>query len=157
MTQTIERMSVAADHGEEFIADLDFLPAFTVTLEYAPTETFHSPRGDRVFRRITGGTVSGRIAGTVYPNGNGEYSQRREDAVIDVDAHVLLRDDSQQAEWIYLRNIGYQRPDGYYRVTSWVDADVRGQHGWVLGLFFIGVGQPSADGTSMTIRYYEVA
>ncbi len=157
MAEEMEKLSVPADHGAEYIADLEFEPAFTVRLDYAPTQVFHSPRGDRVFRRITGGTVSGRINGTVYPNGNGEYSQRREDAVIDVDAHVLLRDDSPQAEWIYLRNIGYQRPDGYYRVTSWVDADVRGRHGWVLGLFFIGVGTLSEDGHSMTITYYEVA
>ena len=153
----MDRLSVPADHGAEYIADLDFEPAFTVTIDYAPTETFHSPRGDRVFRQITGGTISGRINGTVYPSGGGEYSQRREDAVTDLNAHVLLRDGSAQGEWIYLYNKGYQRPDGYYRVTSWVDADVRGSHDWVLGLFFIGVGQPSADGRSLTITYYEVA
>ncbi|MEO5706299.1 MAG: DUF3237 family protein [Alteraurantiacibacter sp.] len=157
MAQMHERMSVAADQGAEYVADLGFEPAFTVTLDYAPVETFHSPRGDRVFRRITGGSVSGRITGSVYPSGGGEYSQRREDAVVDVDAHVLLRDDSAQAEWLYLRKIGYSRPDGYYRVTTWVDADVRGQHGWVLGLFFIGVGRLAADGRSLTIDYYEVA
>lgn len=153
----MERMSVPADHGAEYVADLDFEPAFSVTLQLAPAETFHSPRGDRIFRRIEGGTISGRITGTVYPNGAGEYSQRREDAVIDVDAHVLLRDDSAQGEWLYLRNLGYSRPDGYYRVTSWVDADVRGRHDWVLGLFFIGVGRPAADGRSVTIDYFEVA
>jgi len=152
----MDRMQVLADKGEEYIAELGFEPAFTVTIEYAPTEMFHSPRGDRIFRRIDGGSISGRIAGTVYPDGGGEYSQRREDAVIDIDAHVLLRDDSEQGEWLYLRNIGYRRPDGYYRVTSWVDADVRGQHDWVLGLFFIGVGVPAEDGRSMTISYYEV-
>lgn len=152
----MERMSVPADRGEEFIADLGFEPAFTVTLEYAPAERFHSPRGDRIFKRIDGGSISGRINGTVYPDGAGEYSLGREDGVIDVDGHVLLRDDSEQGEWLYLRNIGYRRPDGYYRVTSWVDADVRGQHDWVQGLFFIGVGRPAADGRSITITYYEV-
>ena len=153
----MERLSVASDRDEKYIADLGFEPAFTVTLQYAPTETFHSPRGDRIFRRIDGGTVSGRINGTVYPDGAGEYSLRRDDAVVDIDGHVLLRDDSAQGEWLYLRNMGYQRPDGYYRVTSWVDADVRGKHDWVQGLFFIGVGRPSADGNAMTITYYEVS
>jgi hypothetical protein len=41
-------------------------------------------------------------------------------------------------------------------VTNWVDADVRGEHDWVLGLFFIGKGRPSDDGESITIDYYEV-
>lgn len=152
----MEGLQVLADRGAEYVADIGFEPAFTVTIEYAPTEMFHSPHGDRIFRRIDGGTISGRISGTVYPDGAGEYSLRREDGVVDIDGHVLLRDDGEQGEWLYLRNIGYRRPDGYYRVTSWVDADVRGRHDWVLGLFFIGVGRPAADGRSLTITYYEV-
>lgn len=152
----MERMSIPSDRDPELVAEIGFEPAFTVVLELAPAETFHTPRGDRIFRRIDGGTVEGRISGNVYPDGAGEYSLRREDGVIDVDAHILLRDDSVQQEWLYLRNIGYRRPDGYYRVTSWVDADVRGANDWVLGLFFIGVGRPSDDGRSLTIDYFEV-
>lgn len=151
-----EHLQVPADRDPQYVAAIGFEPAFSVTLEYAPAEIFATPRGERIFRKIDGGMVSGRIAGSVYPNGGGEYSLRRDDGVVDLDAHILLRDDSAQAEWLYLRNIGYRRPDDYYRVTAWVDADVRGTHDWVLGLFFIGIGKPTEDGRSIIIDYFEV-
>jgi len=40
-------------------------------------------------------------------------------------------------------------------VTSWVDADVRGEHDWVLGLLFLGIAEPR-EKDRLTIRYYEV-
>jgi hypothetical protein len=146
--------AVAADHGSEFVAAIGFEPAFTVSIEHAPAERIAGPHGTRLFRKVTGGTVSGRIAGTLYANGAGEYSLVRHDGTTDVSAHLLLRDTA--GEWIYLHNQGFARRDGYYRVTSWVDADVRGHHAWVAGLFFIGSGRVAADGRSTTIDYYEV-
>ncbi len=146
--------TVAADHGAEYIAAVGFEPAFSVSLEHDAPESIAGPHGTRLFRKVTGGSVRGRIAGTVYPNGAGEYSLGRADGTIDVSAHLLLRDAG--GEWLYLHNQGFARTDGYYRVTSWVDADVRGEHAWVTGLFFIGSGRLAADGRSTTIDYYEV-
>ena len=37
----------------------------------------------------------------------------------------------------YLYNMGFARPDGYHRITAWVDTDVRGNLEWTAGLFFI--------------------
>ena len=146
--------SVAADHNPEFIGEIGFDPAFSVRIEHEPAVVIDGPQGERIFRKVTGGTVKGKINGTFYPHGTGEYSLERSDGVIDVNAHLLMRDEN--GEWIYLHNTGYERPDGYYRVTSWVDADVRGKHAWVLGVFFIGSGMLAADGRSTTIDYYEV-
>lgn len=146
--------SEAVDHDDKFIADVGFAPAFSVTIEHDLAEPIAAPGGTRLFRKITGGKISGRIDGTLYPKGAGEYSVLRPDGVIEVDAHLLVRD--EKGEWLYLRHVGYARPDGYYRVTSWVDADVRGTHDWVAGLFFIGTGKMAADGRSTTIDYFEV-
>ncbi len=147
--------AIRADHDPSLIAGIGFEPAFSVTIEHDPVLEIDGPHGTRQFGKVTGGVVKGRIAGTLYPDGGGEYSLLRADGTTDISAHLLLRDEG--GEWLYLRNQGFARPDGYYRVTSWVDADVRGKHGWVLGLFFIGSGRRAADGRSTTIDYYEVA
>lgn len=146
--------SEAIDHGEEYIADVGFEPAFAVTIEHEVAEPVAGPSGTRLFRKITGGDIGGRLKGTVYPHGAGEYSLLRPDGVTEVSTHVVLR--GEDGQWFYLYNMGYARPDGYYRVTSWVDADVRGDLDWVAGLFFIGTGKLAADGRSTTIRYFEV-
>jgi hypothetical protein len=152
----VERnLTEAIDHGDEFIADIGFEPAFTLTIEHDVAERIAGPGGTRLFRKINGGTITGRITGTIYGNGGGEYSLLRPDGVTEISEHVLLR--TQTGEWLYLFNMGYARPDGYHRTTSWVDTDVRGQLEWTAGLFFIGMGHMAADGRSTTIHYFEVA
>ena len=131
-----------------------FEHAFDLTLEYdGPYETA-TPRGGRVYKGIIGGSLSGRINGTVYPQGGSEFPLRREDGVEDLNSHVLLRADN--GEWLYLRALGYDRPDGYYRCVAWIDADVRGKHTWTQGVLFIGTGDESDDGKHITIHYYEL-
>lgn len=144
---------IPADRDAKLIADIGFKPAFSLTLLYETPHAYQSPHGERLFKQISGGSISGRLEGTVYPHGAGEYSLRRGDRVTDIDGHVLVRD--AKGEWVYIRNKGYARADGYWRVTSWVDADVRGDYSWVLGLFFIGVGRPTANG-GLKIDYSEV-
>lgn len=146
-------LAIPADRGPEFIGKIGFEPAFTVTLEHGPRRLEQTPHGGRIFRKVTGGTISGKIEGTVYPQGAAEFSLLRDDGVADVGEHLLVRDG--KGEWLYIRDIGYARPDGYHRVTSWVDADVRGEHTWVLGLLFLGIAEPTTGGAT-TIRYYEV-
>ena len=58
-------LTEAIDHGDEFIADVGFEPAFTVTIQHDVAERIAGPSGTRLFRKITGGTISGRIEGTV--------------------------------------------------------------------------------------------
>jgi hypothetical protein len=144
---------IPEDRDPSLIGEIGFAPAFHLTLEYDGRHIEETPHGDRILRRITGGTIFGRIEGTVYPHGAGEFSLRREDGVTDINGHVLLQDDS--GEWFYIRNIGYSREDGYFRVSSWVDVDVRGQYGWALGLLFVGIARPSENG-GLAIDYYEV-
>lgn len=147
-------LTEAIDHEDRFIADVGFAPAFTLTLQHDVAERIAGPSGTRLFRKINGGTIAGRIEGTVYGNGGGEYSLLRPDGVTEISTHVLMQ--AASGEFFYLYNMGYARPDGYHRITSWVDTDVRGQLEWTAGLFFIGTGQMAADGRSTTIRYYEV-
>ena len=146
-------LAIPGDRSPSLVAPIGFEPAFILTLEYGPRHLERTPHGGRLFRKITGGTLTGKIDGTVYPQGAGAYSLIREDGVTDVSEHVLIRDAG--GEWIYIRNAGYMRQDGYYRVTSWVDADVRGEQDWVLGLLFLGVAEPGGN-DRLTIRYYEV-
>lgn len=146
-------LAIPGDRSPDLVAPIGFAPAFTLLLEYGERHLEQTPHGGRLLRKITGGSISGKIAGTVYPQGAGEYSLVRDDGVTDVNEHVLVRDAG--GEWIYIRNIGYARHDGYYRVTSWVDADVRGSHDWVLGLLFLGMAEPDGE-DRLTIRYYEV-
>ena len=149
----MDNLAVAADRGPEFVAAIGFAPAFEIVLEYGEVHSEITPRGTRIFRKITGGSVSGRIEGSVYPQGAGQYSQLRGDGVIDIGEHILVRD--TKGEWLYVRNMGFKRSDGYNRVTTWVDADARSEHNWVLGLFFVGKVEP-LDGNSVRITYFEV-
>jgi hypothetical protein len=146
-------LSIEMDREPQYVAQIGFEPAFRVHLEFEPMRRELTPHGERRMRKIVGGSISGKIVGTVYPNGGGEYSLRRPDNVTDLNTHIVLQD--SEGEWLYIRNIGYERPDGYQRVTSWVDVDVRSDHGWVLGLFFVGVVEQSGDDT-VTIDYSEV-
>jgi len=146
-------LSVEIDRDPQYVAEIGFEPALELRLEFEPMRSEATPHGDRLMRRIVGGTISGKISGRVYPRGGGEYSLRRPDGVIDIHTHIVLQD--ERGEWLYIRNIGYGRADGYQRVTSWVDVDVRSDHNWVLGLFFVGVIEP--DGADhVLIRYAEV-
>ena len=131
--------------------DFDF--AFQLTLDYDGPYHTATPHGERMYRGITDGSVRGRINGTVYPNGGGEFGLKRDDGVEDLNAHILLR--AENGEWLYLKNLGYSREDGYYRTCSWVDADARGNYTWTQGAIFIGTGTESGDGTQVTITYYE--
>lgn len=146
-------LSIPIDHDPQYVARIGFEPAFQVHLEFEPMRREFTPHGERRMRKIIGGSISGKIEGMVYPNGGGEYSLRRQDDVVDLNTHIVLRDN--YGEWLYIRNIGYERPDGYQRVTSWVDVDVRSDHGWVLGLFFVGVIEQTGD-NAVTIAYSEV-
>jgi hypothetical protein len=146
-------LSVSLDREPQFVAKIGFEPAFEVRLEFEPIRIEQTPHGERRMRKIIGGTISGKIEGTVYPRGGGDYSLGRPDGVTDLNTHIVLRD--AKGEWLYIRNIGYARADGYQRVTSWADADVRSDHSWVLGLFFVGVVEPLGEDAAL-IRYSEV-
>ncbi|MBB5986767.1 DUF3237 family protein [Sphingobium lignivorans] len=146
-------LSIALDREPQFIAKIGFAPAFEVRLEFEPVRIEQTPHGERRMRKIVGGAISGKIEGAVYPSGGGDYSLKRTDGVTDLNTHIVLRD--KKGEWLYIRNIGYARLDGYQRVTSWMDVDVRSDHNWVLGLFFVGVIEEPNDASAL-IRFFEV-
>ncbi len=136
------------DRGE-----VGFGYAFTLTLDYDGPHETETARGGRIYKGVVGGAIAGRITGDVYPRGGGEFSLRRDDGVVDVRGHILIK--AETGEWLHLQMQGYDRPDSYVRLLGWVDADVRGAYTWTQGLFFIGAGEPSADGKRMTITFYE--
>lgn len=149
----MDRYHVPSDHDDENVREIGFALAFQVELELAGTPAFETPRGDRLFQAITGGQITGRIFGTVYPHGGAQFGVRHQDWTSDIVGHILLRD--EDGEWLYIRNLAIARQDGYWRATAWVDADVRGKHAWTASLFFVGIGRPNGNG-GMSIAYYEV-
>ena len=142
-----------SDHADENIRPIGFAPAFEVALEFEGTHASNTPRGERIFRAVTGGRISGKITGAVYPHGGAQFGVRHGDGTSDIIGHILLRDEG--GEWLYIRNLGIAREDGYWRATAWVDADVRGKHAWTNNLFFVGIGRPT-EGGGLTIAYHEV-
>lgn len=136
------------------LGKVGFESAFDLTLEYDGPYVTQTARGGRIYKGIIGGKITGRINGTVYPRGGSEFPLRRDDGVEDLNSHIMLRADN--GEWLYLRALGYDRPDDYYRTVAWIDADVRGRHTWTQGVLFIGIGEESADGKGIIIHYYEL-
>jgi hypothetical protein len=106
-------LSIPLDREPRFVAPIGFEPAFEVRLDFEPVRREQTPHGERRMRKIIGGSITGKIAGSVYPNGGGDYLLGRSDGVTDLHTHIVLRDD--RGEWLYIRNIGYARTDGYQR------------------------------------------
>lgn len=129
--------------------------AFQITIEYSGKYETDTPRGGRVYQEIVGGTVEGRLNGRVYPKGGGGFPAVRPDGVQDLNAHILLR--ANNGEWLYVRHFGYRRPDGYYRIAAYMDADERGEHTWINETVFLATASESEDGLEATFTYYEAA
>ena len=67
--------------------------------------------GRQGFTPPIGGTISGpRLTGSVVPHSGADYALVRDDGVIELDAHYLLRADD--GTFIYIRNKGYIIPGG---------------------------------------------
>ena len=112
-----------------------------------------TPKGDFRYQDITSGELKGeRFNATVYPDSGGQYDTVRADRIRDVDAHFILKADN--GEWVYMEHVGYRRPDGYYRVIAYVDADVKGAYDWLNNTTFVVTAKESPDQREVVFYYY---
>ncbi len=125
--------------------------AFRLEARFDPA---HVEGGRRVFQGITGGTITGPgLTGTVYPDSGGENGVIRADGTHDLSARFMVRD--AKGEWLYFNHVGYARPDGYYRLQAYFDADAGGPYAWLNDAVMIGSATASGDGRDVTIDYHQ--
>jgi len=128
--------------------------AFQLKATFDPKKVEKTPRGERVFQGITGGTISGPgLTGTVYPDSGGDHGLIREsDKVEDLYARFMVR--AANGEWLYFSHVGYRRPDGYFRIQAYFDADAGGPYAWLNDAAIIGTAEADDDRNEVTFTYY---
>jgi hypothetical protein len=145
----------------------DFLCTLTGTVA-PPREIGGTPRGNRRFFAVTGGSFEGpRLRGEVLPEG-GDWLIIRPDGVVELDVRATLRTDD--GALIYLRQTGLRRAtpevqarlargeavvsdEYYFRVVPTFETSAP-QYAWLNSVIAIGVGERLPDGVSY--RMYEI-
>jgi hypothetical protein len=129
--------------------------AFQLTAKFDPAKIEKTPRGGRVFHGVASGTISGPgLRGEVYPDSGGDYGLiRAKDHVEDLSARFMVKADN--GEWLYFSHVGYRRPDGYFRIQAYLDADAGGPYAWLNDAVMIGTAEASPDGRDVTFTYYQ--
>lgn len=130
--------------------------AFRIDAEVEPQHTTATSRGDRLFQRILGGTISGpMLNGTLHPRSGGEFGLGRADGAVELNTHFMAR--TERGEMLYVTHTGISREaDGYLRFTAYFDAEGDGPHGWLNDTLIAGTGQPAPDGRSVVFSYFAV-
>ena len=95
-------------------ADCALEHVFDIEILFGADRTIFGPLpggGRQGFTPPIGGTISGpRLTGSVVPHSGADYAMVRDDGVIELNAHYLLRADD--GTFIYIRNKGYLVPGG---------------------------------------------
>jgi len=125
----------------------------------AQVETQHNTatsRGDRLFQRIIGGTISGpMLNGTLHPRSGGEFGLGRTDGAIELNTHFLAR--TEHGEMLYISHSGIRRDtDGYFRFTAYFDAEGEGPHAWLNDTLIAGTGRIEPDASKISFDYFLV-
>lgn len=131
--------------------------AFRVDAEVEEQHDTTTSRGDRLFQRILGGTISGPLLnGTLYPRSGGEFGLGRADGAIELNTHFMAR--TEHGEMLYVTHTGIRRDtDGYFRFTAYFDAEGEGPHAWLNDTLIAGTGKPGPDGSNnMVFTYFVV-
>ena len=140
---------------KDFVGTVALEHAFRLQARFDPPVVERTPRGDRLFQNIIGGTIDGPgLAGEVYPDSGGNHGLvRLADGVEDVQARFMVR--ARNGEWIYTSHVGYRRPDGYYRIQASFDADAGGPYAWLNDAVMIGTAEASTDGCGIAFTYFQ--
>jgi hypothetical protein len=130
-----------------------------------PREIGETPRGNRRFFGVTGGSFEGpRLRGEVLPEG-GDWLLVRPDGVVELDVRATLRTDD--GALIYFRHRGIRRaapevqarlargevvdPSEYYfRIIPSFETSAP-RYAWLNSIFAVGIGERLPDGVSYTI------
>jgi hypothetical protein len=136
------------------VGKVDLAYAFQLRAVFDPAHPERSPNGHRVFQAITGGKISGPgLTGAVFPDSGGNYGTIRSDKVEQLYARFMVR--AESGEWLYFSHVGYRRPDGYFRIQAYFDADAQGPFAWLNDAVLIGTAEASKDGRAVTFTYYQ--
>ena len=129
--------------------------AFQLKAKLDPRKVEKTAHGGRVFEGFAGGTISGPgLTGEVYPDSGGNHGVvRASDRVEDLYARFMVK--AANGEWLYFSHVGYRRPDGYFRIQAYFDADSGGPYAWLNDAVMIGTAEASPDGRDVTITYYQ--
>ena len=137
------------------VGKVDMAYAFQLKATFDPARTEQTARGRRNFQGIAAGTITGpALQGMVYPDSGGDHGLIRSDGVEDLSARFMVKA-ADTGEWIYFSHVGYRRPDGYYRIQAYFDADAGGRYAWLNDAVVIGTAEASKDGREMTFTYYQ--
>jgi len=130
--------------------------AFRIDAEVEPEQVTATSRGDRLFQRIVGGTISGPLLnGTVHPRSGGEFGLGRSDGAIELNTHFMAR--TEHGEMLYVTHAGIRRDaDGYLRFAAYFDAEGDGPHAWLNDTLVAGSGKRAPDGRGITFTYFVV-
>jgi hypothetical protein len=142
----------------------EFLCTLTARIA-SPREIGETPRGNRRFFAVIGGTVEGpRLRGEVLPDG-GDWLLIRPDGVLELDVRGTMRTDD--GALIYIRNTGLRRAtpevgarlargepvdpaEYYYRVAPVFDTAAP-RYAWLNSILAVGVGERLPDGVRYSI------
>jgi hypothetical protein len=136
------------------VGKVDLAYAFQLKAQFDPVHLEKTPHGQRAFRGLAGGTISGPgLKGAVYPDSGGDFGAIRPDKVEQLNARFMVKADN--GEWLYFSHVGYHRPDGYFRIQAYFDADSYGPYAWLNDAVLIGTAEGSRDGREVTFTYYQ--
>lgn len=130
--------------------------AFRIDAEVEPQQSTATSRGERLFQRILGGTISGPLLnGTLHPRSGGEFGLGRADGATELNTHFMAR--TEQGEMLYVSHTGISRSeDGYFRFTAYFDAEGEGPHAFLNDTLIAGTGRVDPDGSSVAFTYFVV-
>lgn len=130
--------------------------AFHIDAEVESQQTTTTSRGDRLFQRIIGGTISGpMLNGTIHPRSGGEFGLGRPDGAIELNTHFMAK--TEHGEMLYISHAGIRRDaDGYFRFTAYFDAEGEGPHAWLNDTLIAGTARIEPGKSSISFDYFLV-
>jgi len=150
-------------------ADCRLEHVFDIEVHFGADRTTFGPLpggGRQGYTPAVGGTISGPLlTGTVVPHSGADYALVRDDGVIELNAHYLLR--AEDGTLIYIMNKGYLIPGGadaaasdqglsqpaYFRLTPYFRVPA-GPHDWLGRTCIVGGGERRRDPDRSLFRYY---
>ena len=145
---------------------------FDATIEFGEDRTIFGPLpggGHQGFTPPLKGVISGpKLQGTVVPRSGADYALVRDDGVIELKAHYLLKADD--GTLIYIENRGYlvRAPEGegkpndqglaqpsYFKFAPTFRVP-EGPHDWLARTVIVGSGERRTDPDHSIFRYYAV-
>lgn len=142
---------------------------FDIEVFFGADRTIFGPLpggGSQGYTPAIGGTITGpRLTGSVVPHSGADYALVREDGVIELNAHYLLK--AGDGTPIYLVNKGYLVPGGekalqneqglaqpgYFRLTPYFRVP-QGPHDWLARTCIVGGGERRTGPDRSLFRYY---